>query len=82
MFGFILALIVGGVAGVIAARLMNSDFGMVTNVVLGIAGAFLFNVIVGLVFGLFGGNILWNLLAGILGACALIWGYRQYKSRN
>lgn len=82
MIGFILALIIGGVAGFIASRLMNADFGMVLTIVLGVVGAFVFNLVFGLVFGIGGGNLLWQLLAGVLGACALIWGYRQYKSRN
>lgn len=82
MIGFILALIIGGVAGVIAARLMNSDFGMVLNVALGIGGAFVFNIVFGILFGIGGGNLLWQLIAGVVGACALIWGYRQYKNRS
>lgn len=82
MLGFIIALIIGGIAGAIAARLMNADFGLVITVLLGIAGAFVFNLVFGLVFGIGGGNILWQLLAGILGACALIWGYREYKRRS
>ncbi len=82
MVGFIIALIIGGIAGAIAARLMNADFGLVMNVILGIAGAFIFNIVVFIVFGIGGGNILWQLLAGVIGACALIWGYRQYKQRS
>lgn len=82
MFGFILALIVGGVAGFIASRLMDADYGLVMTIVLGIAGAFVFNLVFGLIFGIGGGNLLWQLLAGVVGASALIWGYREYKRRN
>jgi uncharacterized membrane protein YeaQ/YmgE (transglycosylase-associated protein family) len=52
------------------------------NVVLGVAGAFVFNVILW-VLG-FGGttNIIGQLIAGILGACLLIWGFREYEKRR
>lgn len=79
--GFILAIIIGGIAGFIAARLMNANNSWVLNVILGIVGAALANFILGLVFGLWGGNLLWQLLTGVVGASALIWGYRQYQRR-
>ncbi len=82
MWGFILAIIVGGVAGTIAARLMKADNSIILNIILGVVGAFLLNSIIGLVFNLWGGNILWNLLAGIIGASGLIWIYREYQKRK
>ncbi len=77
--GFIFAILIGGVAGFIAARLMNADSSWVLNVILGVVGAFLFNLVLGIIFGLWGGNILWQLIAGVVGASALIWGYRKYQ---
>ena len=82
MWGFIIALVIGGVAGYIAERIMNVDHPIWLNVVLGVAGAFIFNLIVWVFFGIAGGNILWQLIAGIVGACALIWGYREYEKRR
>ncbi len=82
MFGFIFAIIIGGVAGTIAARLMKADNSLILNIILGVVGAFLLNLLLGLIFGLWGGNILWQLLAGIIGASALIWGYREYQNRK
>lgn len=82
MWGFILALIIGGVAGYIAEKLMKAEHSLVINVVLGVAGAFIVNLILSLFLGLSGGNIFFQLIAGIVGACALIWGYRQYKLRQ
>ena len=76
--GFIFAILIGGVAGFVAGRLMGANNSIVLNVILGVVGAFLLNVILGVVFGLWGGNMLWQLLAGIVGASALIWGYRKY----
>ena len=82
MWGWIIALIIGGVAGYIAERIMKVDHSLPVNIALGVAGAFLFNLIAWIVLGVTGGNIIWNLLAGIVGACALIWGWDRYQSRN
>ena len=82
MLGFIIALIIGGVAGYIAERIMKVDHPIWLNVALGVAGAFLFNIVAWLLLGISGGNILWQLVAGIVGACALIWGYREYEKRR
>lgn len=82
MLGFIIAVIIGGVAGYIAERIMKVDHPIWLNVVLGMAGAFLFNILAWLLLGISGGNILWQLVAGIIGACALIWGYREYEKRR
>ena len=70
------------VAGYIAERIMKVDHPIWLNVLLGIAGAFVFNLIAWLFLGIAGGNILWQLIAGIVGACALIWGYREYEKRR
>ena len=80
--GFIFAIIIGGVAGVIADRLMNANNSLVLNVILGVVGASILNFILGLIFGLWGGNVLWQLLTGIAGASALIWGYREMQRRR
>ncbi len=82
IFGFILTLIVGGVAGIIADRLMQAHNSIVLNVILGVVGAGVLNFLVWLIFGLWGGNLLWQLLTGIIGASALIWGYRQVRHRR
>ena len=82
MLGLIFALIIGGVAGTIAARFMKADNSLILNIILGVSGSFLLNIILGFVFGLWGGNILWQLLIGIIGASLLIWGYRQYQNRK
>ncbi len=75
---FILAIVIGGIAGVIADRLMDANNPLFLNIILGVVGAALFNIVLGVLFGLWGGNILFKLLAGIAGASALIWAYRKY----
>ena len=76
--GFIFAIIIGGVAGYLASRFMKAETSIVLNIILGVTGAFLVNLLMGILFGLWGGNIFWSLLAGIVGASVLIWGYRKY----
>ncbi len=80
--GFIIAIIIGGIAGSIAAYFMKAENSLVLNIILGVVGAFLVNLLMGIIFGLWGGNLLWNLLAGIIGASLLIWGYREYQKRK
>ena len=80
--GWIVAIIVGAIAGWIAEKIMKADHGLLTNIILGILGAMLFNFILGLVgmaeaTGFFG-----SLIAGIVGACLLIWGWRMVKGRT
>ncbi len=79
--GFIFAIIIGGIAGIIADKLMKANNSLILNVILGVVGAALFNFVLGIIFGLWGGNILWQLIAGISGASALIWAYRKYQRR-
>lgn len=82
IFGFLLWIVVGGAAGYIAERIMKEDHPIWMNVALGIVGSFIINVVLAVVLGLTGGNLLAQLLSGIVGACALIWGYREYKKRQ
>ncbi len=80
--GFIFAIIIGGIAGVIADRLMSANNSLLLNVILGVAGAAILNFILGIIFGLWGGNLLWQLITGVAGASALIWGFREVQKRR
>jgi uncharacterized membrane protein YeaQ/YmgE (transglycosylase-associated protein family) len=66
-------IILGGLAGWIASWLMHEPQGCLTNVIVGIVGAFLG----GLVFNLIGGYSvtglnLWSLVVAVVGAIILI----------
>jgi uncharacterized membrane protein YeaQ/YmgE (transglycosylase-associated protein family) len=82
MWEFLMWIVVGGAAGYIAERLMGEDHNLVVNVALGVAGAFLINILLATILGLTGGNVIAQLLSGIAGACALIWIHREYKKRQ
>ena len=82
MWGFLLWIVVGGVAGYIAERLMGEEHNLVVNVLLGIAGAFIINIVLSAVLWLPGGAMIAQLVTGVIGACLLIWGYREYQRRQ
>jgi uncharacterized membrane protein YeaQ/YmgE (transglycosylase-associated protein family) len=74
--GYIAWLVLGGVAGWIASKIMKTDAsqGIILNVIVGIIGASLG----GWLFGFFGGTGVtgfnfYSLLVSVVGAVALIW---------
>ncbi len=80
--GWLVAIIVGGIAGWIAEKIMKADHGLLTNIILGILGAVILNAILSAV-GIYTAEswLAWFIVA-IIGACALIWGYRMVKGRT
>ncbi|MFO1122393.1 MAG: GlsB/YeaQ/YmgE family stress response membrane protein [Hyphomicrobiales bacterium] len=79
--GWILTIILGGLAGWIAEKIMKFDTGLLMNIVLGIVGAVVGNFLLSLIgIGLFG--ILGQLITAVLGACVLVWVYRLVKSKQ
>ena len=81
--GFFGTLLIGAIAGWIAEKLTKSDHGLLTNIVIGIAGAFVggwLANLVGLRLGeVFQGWFWGNLLVSVVGAVILITGYRMLK---
>jgi uncharacterized membrane protein YeaQ/YmgE (transglycosylase-associated protein family) len=77
--GWIAAIIIGGLAGWIASAIMKTGTGIFMNIILGIIGAaiasFLFSFI-----GVGFGGWLGYLVAGVVGACILIWLVRAIRS--
>ncbi|MGB3272457.1 MAG: GlsB/YeaQ/YmgE family stress response membrane protein [Xanthobacteraceae bacterium] len=69
--GWIAAIIIGGIAGWLAKQFMNTETGLVMNIVLGIIGAAVASALLGLIGVSFGGWIGY-LIAGFIGACILI----------
>jgi len=80
--GWLGAIIIGGIAGWIAEKIMDADHGILTNIALGVAGALILNfLLVAIVGGTLGG-LLGQLVVAVVGACLLIWGYRMIRSRG
>ena len=70
--GWIMAIIIGGIAGVLAEKLMKSNMGLLANIALGIIGAVVFNFLLGLLGIGAGVGLIGNLIVATLGACLLI----------
>ncbi len=70
--GFFGMLLIGFLAGWIAERVMNRDHGLLTNILVGIAGSFVGGTAAGFAgfqwYGFFG-----NLVVATLGAIAILW---------
>lgn len=80
--GWIAAIIVGGLAGWIAEKIMKSNTGLLANIVLGIVGAVVLNAILMAIMGGTLGGWIGQLIVGIAGACLLIWGARAITGRR
>jgi len=76
--GWIAALLVGGFAGWLAEKITGSNMGLITNVILGVIGAGVGSWL----FGLFGVHLapgwIGYLIAGLVGACFLIFVTRLF----
>lgn len=77
--GIIMSIILGGLAGWIAEMITKADHGLLTNIALGITGAFVLNFLLGLVDISVAETWLAQLVVGTAGACLLIFGYRAVR---
>jgi uncharacterized membrane protein YeaQ/YmgE (transglycosylase-associated protein family) len=69
--GWLLAIIVGALAGWIAEMIMKSNQGLLMNIVLGVVGAIIANALFAMI-GISFGGVIGYLIAGVVGACLLI----------
>lgn len=78
--GFFSLLLIGVIAGWVAERVTASNHGLLTNLIVGVAGAFIGDKLASLVnvpvFGFFR-----TLIAAIVGAIVLLWLWRAIRSR-
>jgi uncharacterized membrane protein YeaQ/YmgE (transglycosylase-associated protein family) len=81
--GWIITIILGGLAGWIAEKIMHAEHGLLTNIILGIVGAAVLNFILGTLLGLYAADSwLAYLIVAIIGACGLIFTWRAIKGRT
>jgi len=80
-YGILWSIIIGGVAGVIAERLMNFNTGLILSIILGIVGAVVGNELFGLMHISLGGGIIGTIIVAIVGACIIIYLYRLISRR-
>ena len=79
--GWLMTIILGGLAGWIAEKMMKFDTGLLMNIVLGIVGAVVGNFLLGLI-GIGLGGLVGQLIVAVLGACIVIYLYRLMKSKQ
>jgi uncharacterized membrane protein YeaQ/YmgE (transglycosylase-associated protein family) len=80
--GWIGAIIVGGIAGWIAERVMQSDMGIIANVILGIVGALFLNAVLRFLNVVPPDGWIAQLVVGAIGAIILIWLWRLIRGRT
>ena len=79
--GFFGMLLIGFLAGYIAERAMNRDHGLLTNVLVGIAGSFVGGTLAGIV-GISFYGFLGNLVVAVAGALLILWFFGKSERRR
>ena len=69
--GIIVSIIIGGIAGWLAGKIMNSNFTMFGNIGIGIVGGVIGSILLG-VLGIQGSGFIGNIVVAVIGACVLI----------
>ena len=72
LIGLLIALVLGGISGWLAGKIMGSDGTVLRNIILGIVGGVVGSVVLGL-FGLGGSGYIGTIVVSVIGACILIW---------
>ena len=80
--GWIGSIILGGLAGWIAEKIMKSDMGLLMNIVLGILGALVANFLLSVIVGSTLGGWIGQLVVAVIGACLLIWVVRLVRRKT
>jgi uncharacterized membrane protein YeaQ/YmgE (transglycosylase-associated protein family) len=77
--GFFGMLVIGFLAGWIAERAMNRNHGLLTNILVGIAGSFVGGTLAGLLNIQYFG-FLSNLIVAVVGAVVILWFFGSRKT--
>jgi uncharacterized membrane protein YeaQ/YmgE (transglycosylase-associated protein family) len=77
--GFFGMLIIGFLAGYVAEKAMNRDHGLLTNILVGIAGSFVGGTLAGLLNVNYQG-FLGNLIVAAIGAILILWIFGRAKA--
>lgn len=80
--GWLMTILIGGLAGWIAEKVMKADHGLLVNIALGVLGALILNALLIILTGSAFGGFIGQLVTAVIGACILIFGYRTIKGRG
>lgn len=78
-FGFFMTIILGGLAGWIGSRIMESRNGVIVNILLGVLGASLAGWLLGLAGFAAESRLIPQMIVAVLGAVILIWIARKLR---
>lgn len=78
-FGFLASIILGGLAGWIGSRIMESPNGLIVNIILGILGASVAGWLLGMAGFTAEPRLIPQMIVAILGAVILIWVARRLR---
>lgn len=78
------AIIIGGIAGLIASKFTGNDaeMGWIANIIVGIVGGFLGSWIFSILGLSTSGNVLWQALIGIVGSIILLLIYNTITGKG
>jgi uncharacterized membrane protein YeaQ/YmgE (transglycosylase-associated protein family) len=79
--GFIMAIVIGAIAGWLAEQFTKSDMGLMMNIIMGIIGAIVGNLLLGLL-GVGVSGFIGNLISATVGAILVIVIYRAIAGRR
>ncbi|MYZ47216.1 GlsB/YeaQ/YmgE family stress response membrane protein [Propylenella binzhouense] len=79
--GWIMTIILGGLAGWVAEKIMRAEHGLLTNIILGILGAVVLNWILRALNVIPPGGWIAQSIIAIIGACILIFAWRAIRGR-
>ena len=77
--GFFGMLLIGFIAGYVAERTLNRDHGLLTNILVGIAGSFVGGTLAGLI-GITYYGFAGSLIVAIVGAVLILWLFGRAKT--
>lgn len=73
LWTWIVWIVIGGLAGALADRLIQGDkLGILGNILIGLIGGLIGGAILG-IFGLGGTGIIWTFVTAFIGAALLLW---------
>ncbi len=79
MESLIAAIVIGLIAGWLAGKVMKGGgYGVLMDIVLGIAGGVIGRFVFGLI-GIYSGSLIGSIVVSFVGAVILIWLVRQFK---
>ena len=79
--GWIMTIVIGGLAGWLAEKIMKANMGLIANILIGIAGAVVMNFILSRLGIFVSAGLIAQAVSATAGACLLIFIYRAIRSR-